>query len=938
MKTTQQSRQASPYNRFYSWALLTASASAIVLPMAVHANPTGGTVAAGTATIVNTTPNLTNINQSTDKAIINWDTFNIAPNQTTNFNQPGTGSATLNRIGDANPSQILGSLNANGHLMLINPNGMMFGQNAQVNVGSLTASTADMDDEAFMNATGAIGFNKAGNADASIVNNGNIRANNGFAALVAPNVTNNGTIRAQAGKVALAGSDVFTLDPTGDQLVNFALPEGTAAEGDAATSVAVNQNGTVIANQGSVELTASQADAVVDSVVNMNGLTRARSSNATEGKITLTGGDVDIAGTLDAKANGSNANGGSIEATAGNHLSFTGEANATGNGTGNGGTIAMSGETMSLGGTTDTSAGGTGTAGTTSYHTNGTFTVDDLAAYSIGEGLGTNSNVEVSSNGQIDVNSAIDSSAQTNTSGLKLVDGDANGDLTVNLNNKITGGVNQSLSGEATTVNVSADGSIQNGVDVSSENGSTVNVAAGTFDEDVTVENDNISLMGNNAGQSAVDFLSRADESIINGNVDISGDNTVLDGFTVAGDAGVMVHDADNVQVLNNNIESEGMSEVATLTTDESAALTFANSNGSTASGNYAEGYDIGVHATNSDNLTVADNEIYAAKAIKAEGSNNLSVTGNELDGGFGAVQGETGISLNNSHDATIDDNSLEDFATGVDVRNSDNAQITDNKIEGADAGGSYTGQTAVNLVNANEANIRRNDISEYDLGIKGRNSNDVTIRNNDIAATDGIDVANSDNLQVSLNEMTGAEEGESGATAIRLNNTDNAVVRDNVIARYTNGIDVRNSDGVNVADNELTEVENGITLRNADESLVRGNDITGLGEETGTGIQVFNSGNVRVRYNTVASADRGIDVRNSDNTELLENEVSDVNTGVFANNADNMTATGNTLTGQGSTGNGFDIRNSDNVDLTGGNTISGFQTAVKKTNSTVNE
>ncbi len=100
--------------------------------------------------------------QTTSRAIINWSSFDIAPGEITQFEQPSSSSIALNRVtGSQNPSQILGTLNANGQVWIINPNGVMFGGNAQVNVAGLVATSADIDNNNFM--AGNYTFNRPGN-------------------------------------------------------------------------------------------------------------------------------------------------------------------------------------------------------------------------------------------------------------------------------------------------------------------------------------------------------------------------------------------------------------------------------------------------------------------------------------------------------------------------------------------------------------------------------------------------------------------------------------------------------------------------------------------------------------------------------------------------------------------------------------------------------
>ena len=112
------------------------------------ANPIEGTVTSGNATI-SSSGNVTNINQSTNKATINWNNFSIASNETVNFNQPSTSSITLNRVVGNEKSVIDGALNANGQVWLLNSNGILFNSNAKINTSGLLATTAQLSDKDF---------------------------------------------------------------------------------------------------------------------------------------------------------------------------------------------------------------------------------------------------------------------------------------------------------------------------------------------------------------------------------------------------------------------------------------------------------------------------------------------------------------------------------------------------------------------------------------------------------------------------------------------------------------------------------------------------------------------------------------------------------------------------------------------------------------------
>ena len=117
-------------------ALVTALSLALV-PL-VHAAPGGGKVIAGVASITQS-GNTTDIEQSSQNLSINWQSFNVASQESVNFLQPSASAIAVNRILGNNGSQILGHLNANGQVFLINPNGIVFGKGAEINVGGLVA-------------------------------------------------------------------------------------------------------------------------------------------------------------------------------------------------------------------------------------------------------------------------------------------------------------------------------------------------------------------------------------------------------------------------------------------------------------------------------------------------------------------------------------------------------------------------------------------------------------------------------------------------------------------------------------------------------------------------------------------------------------------------------------------------------------------------------
>ena len=185
--------------------------------------PEGGVVAAGQASITKSSVTTTVVNQASQNVIVNWETFNVNTNETVNFNQPNNQSQALNRIFDQNPSQILGSINANGRVLLINPNGVFFNATASVDVGSLTASGLDISDSDFMNGKHHF-INPNGAEGGLVVNKGLIQASTGGSVtLIGGAVRNEGAIIATAGQVNLIAGKKVTMDFDGDGLIQFAI-------------------------------------------------------------------------------------------------------------------------------------------------------------------------------------------------------------------------------------------------------------------------------------------------------------------------------------------------------------------------------------------------------------------------------------------------------------------------------------------------------------------------------------------------------------------------------------------------------------------------------------------------------------------------------------------------------------------------------------------
>jgi filamentous hemagglutinin family protein len=288
-----------------------------IFPSIVFALPTDPTIQSGSVTIDTDIPDTMNIYQGTDKAIIDWGSFNIDTMEHVDF-QLSQGGVTLNRVTGNDPSQILGKMTSNGDLWLVNPNGVFFGNNAQIDVRGLVATTSNITNSNFLSEN--YNFDIPSSLSNSIVNQGTITAaEGGLVALVAPGVQNLGVINARLGKVSLTSGKTFTLDLYGDQLINLAIDskvvdQVTGMNGETLSSLVTN-SGSIFADGGVVQLNVNAAQDIVDHVINMDGVIQARSVMEKNGKIILMGGDegdVRISGTLDASGYNAGETGGEV--------------------------------------------------------------------------------------------------------------------------------------------------------------------------------------------------------------------------------------------------------------------------------------------------------------------------------------------------------------------------------------------------------------------------------------------------------------------------------------------------------------------------------------------------------------------------------------------------------------------------------------------------
>ena len=306
----------------------------LLMTRQANANPTGMTVQSGSASF---TVNGSRLTVTVgNNSVLSWQKFNIGAGETTVFQQPTAGSVVWNRITDQNPSQIYGSLQANGIVVLLNSSGFYFGPNSYVSTAGLVVSTANFTPP--QNAGGAWQFNGPPPL-ASIVNYGALKVGQGGSCfLIADQVENHGKIEAPGGTIGLAAGQTVQLSerPDGRGLsMDVTLPKGS-----------VDNYGTLLADAGTISLNAK--------VVNQNGFIQANSVQNHNGVIELVAGDqLNLGADSRIQANGDSSAGGSAGGSivlksdngfsdvSGSEMSVTGGANG-----GNGGSVEISAPKM----------------------------------------------------------------------------------------------------------------------------------------------------------------------------------------------------------------------------------------------------------------------------------------------------------------------------------------------------------------------------------------------------------------------------------------------------------------------------------------------------------------------------------------------------------------------------------------------------------------
>ena len=403
--------------------------------------PTGGTVTQGSGRIT-TSGNTMVVDQHSERLVTDWQTFSIGAGQTVRFVQPDANAVALNRVIGGDPSSILGHLQGNGHVIIENAAGVLFAKGAQVDVGSLVATSLSVDTTQLD--AGRLRLSGDGTRGA-VVNEGRITVGTGGSVVLAgPQVSNTGSIVAAGGNIALVAASAVDVDPSGSGLLSVHVT-GAAVDARLANS------GTLAADGGSVTLAAAAHDAALDTVMRIGGVVRARSVGTRDGQIVLSGGDegvVAVDGKVDASGVGA-ARGGAVQVL-GTHVELHDGTDIDVTGVSGGGRVLVGGDfhgaaTVQAAATTwvadgariDASATGQGNGGQVAVWSD---RVTDFGGTIVARGgarSGDGGRVEVSGRQRLDFEGAVDTRAPAGHAGQLLLDpeqltvgntADANGD------------------------------------------------------------------------------------------------------------------------------------------------------------------------------------------------------------------------------------------------------------------------------------------------------------------------------------------------------------------------------------------------------------------------------------------------------------------------------------------------------------------------------
>ncbi|EKA7645876.1 filamentous hemagglutinin N-terminal domain-containing protein [Salmonella enterica] len=694
-------------------ALLTGLIAGLLPAMALAADlPTGGQIVGGQGSI-STSGNQMTIHQQTQNMAANWHSFDIGKNNTVQFVQPNSSSVALNRVTGASGSQIMGTLKANGQVFILNPNGVLFGKNARVDVGGLVASTKNISTTDFMK--GQYTLSGSGNPGAQVVNQGSLTTSKGgYIVLAGERVSNSGTVTTPSGKTILAAGKTVTL-----QLDNGGLTS-VSVNGSVVNALVENQ-GLISATNGQVYLTAKGQDMLLNTVVNNSGTVEAKGLANRGGEIVLNGGDsgvVSQSGHL--LADSQTGQGGKITLE-GQNIHLAGGSLTTATGKTGGGEVYVGGGwqgqdshiknaskvVMDKAATVDVSATENGNGGTavlwSDDYTNFRGTVLAKGGAKSGDG----GRVETSSHRNLQASGAVDASARAGHGGEWLLDPT---DVTIVGAGAGTGIDSATADGTDIFTPTASGGQILNSSIVNQLNAGT-SVTVKTSGTDTDGETGNITVNANiikTAGTDAKLTL-LADNNISTGdNVSIGATTGKLNLDLLAGNttnnASISLGKFINISLNGGDLLADAGNSASGV------SLTFMN-NGKIKGGNVTlnlsrglGGYAYNVNADNdlTINGSVTGSTGWGAVlgftaggklAMNSPGSISLQANDPGNGGGRVLISGDKGVTLNAAA-GTVTLNAAKAATNGVHITSGNGAVSITNMVQ--------DGSNGMTLTNAN--------------------------------------------------------------------------------------------------------------------------------------------------------------------------------------------------------------------------------------------
>lgn len=317
-----------------SRVLFSAVASALFYTSASYAFlPSGGQVTSGAGSISVPSRGQMVVQQNSDRLVIDWQSFNVAKNYGVTFKQPGEKAIVLNRVVGNSTSSIAGNINANGQVVLVNPNGVFMKSGAKINSAGFIATTRTIHDTDFMN--GKLQFTATDKANTSVVNQAAITVSNGgYVVLAADNVTNAGRINTPSGNTLLAASKTVSLDLEGNGLKSYQVDGETI-------NAMVRNSGQIRAVNGQVNLTALGKNMAMNAVINNTGYIEASGFARPDGNVIIDGGasgQVNMSGQI--VANNAQGDGGNVRIS-GKHITLDNYNHIDVTGSNNGGSVVI---------------------------------------------------------------------------------------------------------------------------------------------------------------------------------------------------------------------------------------------------------------------------------------------------------------------------------------------------------------------------------------------------------------------------------------------------------------------------------------------------------------------------------------------------------------------------------------------------------------------